>query len=240
MLNLDSHQHLDVFASMSRKPVAPTTQTTVLVRSRRRCCICFGLNRDLALKSGQIAHLDQDNTNSAEDNLAFLCLDHHDEYDSRTSQRKGLTIGEVKVFRSELYGAVDKVLAIPVHFGEIAIPAEDPYAGQYIAVEVGENASAEITLTPLGDGMEGCPRYAVTGFALVGIDREYGPNMGEMEFIAVLRDGEIEYEQESVSAEAPHTVRLMFANGSLIVEERNEWGMYGNGVTFNGRYLRAN
>jgi len=79
---------------MARKRVPSNTQTAVLVRSRRRCCICFGLHRDLELKGGQIAHLDHDSTNSAEDNLAYLCLDHHDEYDSSTSQRKGLTVGE--------------------------------------------------------------------------------------------------------------------------------------------------
>lgn len=55
------------------------------------------------MKKGQIAHLDRDRTNNAEDNLAFLCLDHHDEYDSKTSQSKGLTEQEVKVYREQLY-----------------------------------------------------------------------------------------------------------------------------------------
>ena len=29
---------------MSRKPVPADTQTAVLLRSRRRCCICLGLS----------------------------------------------------------------------------------------------------------------------------------------------------------------------------------------------------
>ena len=53
-------------------------------------------------KKGQIAHIDQDNTNSEFENLVFLCFEHHDEYDSKTSQSKGFTAGELKLFRNEL------------------------------------------------------------------------------------------------------------------------------------------
>ena len=75
----------------------------VLIRSKRRCCICFGLHNDDEIKRGQIAHLDYDRSNSNPNNLAFLCLTHHDEYDSQTSQSKSLQIGEVKAFREKLY-----------------------------------------------------------------------------------------------------------------------------------------
>ncbi|MBK8738709.1 MAG: hypothetical protein IPM02_03795 [Betaproteobacteria bacterium] len=94
-------------ASSTKKRVAPgrNVQTHVLRLSRRRCCICFGLRRDDQPKKGQIAHLDHDRTNSKVDNLAWLCLDHHDEYDLRTSQAKGLQIDEVKGYRQELYEA---------------------------------------------------------------------------------------------------------------------------------------
>ena len=63
------------------------------------------LHEDDALKKGQIAHLDQDPSNNNLANLAFLCLDHHDEYDSKTSQSKGLTKGEIVRYRDELYAA---------------------------------------------------------------------------------------------------------------------------------------
>jgi hypothetical protein len=76
--------------------------TAVLLRSRRRCCVCHGLNDDLTIKQGQIAHLDHNPSNNDEDNLVFLCLDHHDQYDSRTSQSKGLTEAEVRHFRMQL------------------------------------------------------------------------------------------------------------------------------------------
>lgn len=79
------------------------TETAIVTKSRRRCAICFGLHGDRSKKRGQIAHLDRNRTNNVEDNLAFLCLDHHDEYDSKTSQSKGLTEQEVKVYRGQLY-----------------------------------------------------------------------------------------------------------------------------------------
>jgi len=75
----------------------------VLTQCRRRCALCFHLHRDTTEKKGQIAHLDRRRTNNDEDNLAFLCLPHHSEYDSKTSQHKNYTIGEVKRARSGLF-----------------------------------------------------------------------------------------------------------------------------------------
>lgn len=89
---------------MKRRPkVSDPIQADVLVSSRRRCCVCFGLHQDERVKKGQVAHLDHDRQNNNPENLAFLCLDHHDEYDGETSQAKGLTVQEVKRYRAELY-----------------------------------------------------------------------------------------------------------------------------------------
>ncbi|PSB23658.1 hypothetical protein C7B82_30810 [Stenomitos frigidus ULC18] len=88
---------------MARKSIPLNTIDEVLLQSRRRCAICFGLKFDTRIKHGQIAHLDQNNTNADVDNLVFLCLHHHDEYDSKTSQSKGMTVGEVRTHRKELY-----------------------------------------------------------------------------------------------------------------------------------------
>lgn len=74
----------------------------VLLRSRRRCCLCFGLKDDQGEKKGQIAHLDRDPANNRQDNLAFLCFEHHGQYDSTTSQSKSLQIDEVKAHRKKL------------------------------------------------------------------------------------------------------------------------------------------
>ena len=86
-----------------RRRVADAVQAEVLVKSRRRCCVCYGLKRDADIKQGQIAHLDQDPGNNNESNLAFLCFDHHDQFDSKTRQSKNLTVKEISRYRSELY-----------------------------------------------------------------------------------------------------------------------------------------
>lgn len=93
---------------MTRSPISPETQARILAESRRRCTICFGLNRDFGRKSGQIAHLDKNPQNSAPENLVFLCMEHHDEYDSTTRQSKNLTLLEVRQYRDELLIEVEK------------------------------------------------------------------------------------------------------------------------------------
>jgi len=86
-----------------RKSISKPVETQILTLSRRRCAICFGLSRDLSNKQGQIAHIDHDPGNNVQGNLVFLCLDHHDQYDSTTRQSKGLTPAEVTHYRQELY-----------------------------------------------------------------------------------------------------------------------------------------
>jgi RNA polymerase sigma factor (sigma-70 family) len=92
----------------NRKRVPPDVESCVLSRSARRCCLCFHLKQDFTEKLGQLAHLDHDPSNSTEDNLAFLCMDHHSLYDSRTSQHKNHTIGEVKGARAKLYAEIER------------------------------------------------------------------------------------------------------------------------------------
>ena len=89
-----------------------STETEVLAKSARRCVLCFLMSGDLKEKRGQIAHLDEDPSNFGETNLAFMCLDHHSLYDSKTSQHKNYTVREVKVGRTKLYRAI----AIGKHF----------------------------------------------------------------------------------------------------------------------------
>ncbi len=88
--------------------VAPSdeTETEVLVASRRRCALCFGLFGDLDQKRGQLAHVDRNPSNSVRDNLCYLCLAHHDEYDSRTSQSKRFTPSELLRYRDSLYAYI--------------------------------------------------------------------------------------------------------------------------------------
>ena len=94
-----------------RKTTPKDIETNVLRRSNRRCALCFHLDYDSDEKEGQIAHLDEDPSNYAEDNLAFLCLRHHTLYDSKTSQHKNYTITEVKAWRDDLYKKIEEMRA---------------------------------------------------------------------------------------------------------------------------------
>jgi len=89
-----------------RKSIPPQVEAEVLLKSARRCALCFHLNSDLGEKLGQIAHVNQDPSDSSEDNLVWLCLDHHTVRDSRTSQHKNYTVAEVKAARARLYSRI--------------------------------------------------------------------------------------------------------------------------------------
>src|SRR5580704_5558483 len=89
-----------------RKKVPSDNETAVLIKSARRCALCYHLTGDLEEKHGQIAHLDGDRTNGAEDNLGWLCMPHHSVYDSTTSQHKNYTTPEIKETRRILYDAI--------------------------------------------------------------------------------------------------------------------------------------
>jgi hypothetical protein len=66
------------------------------------------LEGDFTRKKGQIAHIDQDSSNPDESNLVYLCFEHHDEYDSSTSQSKGITQAELRESKKSLLAAISK------------------------------------------------------------------------------------------------------------------------------------
>ncbi|MBU1725611.1 MAG: hypothetical protein KJ892_17335 [Gammaproteobacteria bacterium] len=214
---------------MPRKPVTPTTQSAVLVSSRRRCCICFGLNRDTSLKQGQIAHLDQDSSNPSEENLAFLCFDHHDQYDSKTRQSKNFTIDEVKRYRDELYKAIKMAFVQPVKFGDTEVRLYDP-SGDYIRTAV--NDSAEIQVRRMENG-----QFHITGLALWGTQREYGPNLGELDFIAHLSGDTLLYAEPHHSG--VYQLSIRFTDSGLIAIDQDHLGFFGFNVNFSGEYAQA-
>lgn len=54
-------------------------------------------------RKGQIAHLNGDHADSRFENLVWLCFEHHDDFDSKTSQSKNYTQIEVRDYRYQLY-----------------------------------------------------------------------------------------------------------------------------------------
>jgi 2-polyprenyl-3-methyl-5-hydroxy-6-metoxy-1,4-benzoquinol methylase len=92
----------------TRKKLPESVASLVLIQSRRRCCLCFYFHGDLDWKSsGQIAHINRNRNDNEEGNLAFLCLKHHDDYDSKRSQSKGITKLELLYAKKSLYDALD-------------------------------------------------------------------------------------------------------------------------------------
>jgi hypothetical protein len=92
----------------TRKPIPEDTQHRVLDRSRRRCALCVHFDNDYGQKEGQIAHIDRDPSNADEDNLVYLCLPHHDDYDTKRRQTKNRTPREVKTARNRLYDFIER------------------------------------------------------------------------------------------------------------------------------------
>lgn len=93
---------------MARKAVPRAAQHAILVKSRRRCAFCYHLETDTGLKEGQIAHIDRNAENNAEDNLVWLCREHHDRYDSKPSQTKGFMPEEARTAKTALENAVEQ------------------------------------------------------------------------------------------------------------------------------------
>jgi hypothetical protein len=103
-----------------RKNVPKRIETLVLTKCRRKCCLCFWLAGDVSENlQGQIAHIDGNSFNNSEANLVYLCLAHHDLYDSRTSQSKGLTDTELRHYRDNLYALLEDPLTL-------GIPSQEP------------------------------------------------------------------------------------------------------------------
>lgn len=65
--------------------------------------MCWGLDRkaDKTLQ-GQIAHVDRDSSNSSPQNGAYLCLPHHDTYDSTPSQSCKVREAELRTWQGEV------------------------------------------------------------------------------------------------------------------------------------------
>jgi hypothetical protein len=218
---------------MARKRIPPEIEATVLVMSRRRCCVCYGcygLNRDISIKSGQIAHLDQQPENDALDNLAFMCFEHHDQYDSRTSQSKWLTAREVRHFRKELHEVIEKAWKQPIQIGAAKLREADDISGRYI--REGDFESAELQIWVLLNG-----NVRVTGLALWGKNREYGPNLGELDFEAELEGNKVVFSDRSIGDDE-YRLELYFEGEHLIAKENYVVGYFGMNVSFEGEYRR--
>lgn len=105
----------------SRNHIPEKIKTHVLTRSKRRCCLCYFLSDNKVPMRGQLSHINHNPNDNRIDNLVFLCLSHHDEYDSKTSQSKGFTEHEIKYYKNKLYKTLEtNLLEYPTISNEIS------------------------------------------------------------------------------------------------------------------------
>jgi hypothetical protein len=196
--------------------------------SRRRCALCFGLHRNAQIKRGQIAHVDGDRTNNAIANLVYLCLEHHEEYDSTSRQAKGITPTELKKYRSELQVAIESEWA---KAPPIITPTADPWAsrtGHYV-LEDGAN-SAEFQINHLGNGV-----MQVTGFGLW--QGQTSANSGSLDFVSELRENRLYFADRA--GNDWYNLELQVGPTTLQVVESSASSYHGMNVTFAGTYHRG-
>jgi len=211
-----------------RKAIPKQIETEVLTRCRRRCAICYGLNLDRSIRRGQIAHIDRNAANNALDNLVFLCFDHHDEYDSRPSQGKGLTAGEVRLFRSELLASIETTWKDAKPFNITPLIDITNISGHYVWET--EISTAELDIRAIShDEIE------VSGLAFWGTDSPYGPNIGQLDFKAPLSENTVIYVDPSTGYE----IHILFTHRGLSLEEKNLIGQFGLNVSFGGDFVRS-
>ena len=225
---------------MTRSPIPLAVLTETLVSSRRRCAICFGLNRDTSLKSGQVAHLDHNASNNALSNLAFLCLEHHDLYDSTTRQSKNITRSEVITYRDELLTSLNATFSNGAIFGSATIPERrktETVDGHYIRIIDGDSSyeSAEIKISRIASKHS---EYHVSGFALWRKQSASVPNIGQFDYLMEL-NGNAFYHVYTQVKHRSHSINILYNYNKLIVHEQDWIGNYGMNVNFIGEYQRA-
>ena len=213
-------------SSKSRPKISTKTETEVLLRSRRRCAICFGLERDDSVKSGQIAHLDRNRSNNKIENLVFLCLDHHDQYDSRPSQSKGFRKAEVQCYRAELEEALRASRSAP-----IKLQNDDPSMKEWEGVYRWEDGNASAELQIVRSAPE---RYLISGLALWGIQTSEAPHDGILDADAILIGDCL------VLKEQGYELSIALTDSGLNVTQKpHAADLFGMNVTFEGQYHRV-
>ena len=132
-------------ASAKRKNTPTEIETNVLTKCQRRCALCYAETFDLKLRKGQIAHINGDRSDAREANLAWLCLEHHSEFDSKTSQTKNWTPSELRRWKAR----VEELMSLKDQQAEI--PATIEVAGDYESQTV---ESLEALLKPINEMLE--------------------------------------------------------------------------------------
>jgi 5-methylcytosine-specific restriction endonuclease McrA len=79
-----------------RTPIPEDISAQVMFQHDRTCCVCHEPGRAV-----QIHHIDDDPTNHAISNLAVLCLEHHEQTQTRGGFAKKLKVADVEQSRDD-------------------------------------------------------------------------------------------------------------------------------------------
>jgi hypothetical protein len=88
-------------AKKQRVEITPVVAANVLFLSDRICCVCRIPRRPI-----QIHHIDDDPSNSAEENLAILCLECHRDTQIRGGFDRKLDCHQLRLYRADWHEAV--------------------------------------------------------------------------------------------------------------------------------------
>ncbi len=214
---------------MSDRPkVHSSVEEQVLTASRRRCAICFGLHRETTIKRGQIAHIDGRPSNNDLDNLVFLCLNHHEEYDATSRQAKGITQKEVRTYRDELYASITVEWSKPTSFTTPTIDPIGSKAGHYVLER--SNSSAEFQISHLGNGI-----MQVSGLAVW--QGASSAHTGSVDFVADVRNDQLFFADRV--GDDWYNLGLRLGDGTVIAVESSNSSYHGMNVSFAGTYRRV-
>lgn len=76
----------------TRTPIPAAVRTRILIANTHSCCVCQ--------RGGvQLHHINGDNSNHSDDNLAALCLVHHDKATAPRSLTAALTADEIRTYK---------------------------------------------------------------------------------------------------------------------------------------------
>lgn len=209
----------------NRKAIPPHTVDLLFARCRRRCCMCYSLERDNKMKNLQIAHINRDASNNTIENLAALCLEHHNQYDSIMRQSKNFTPTELKRYKTELETYIEIEWNKPMPLNDKI--STDIFTGFYSYSSYDREANLDIKY--IGGNV-----LKVSGLALYGTETKEAPHTGDLDFVVTLNGTKAiftdEFDNQSCGIE------ITFLGDRISVVDNYPFGYFGANVSFNGIY----
>ncbi|MCP5061383.1 MAG: hypothetical protein GY936_02845 [Ignavibacteriae bacterium] len=143
------------------------------------------------------------------------------------SQSKSLTVNEIKNFKCELENYIID------NWNKTIIDSEplkvDIFTGTYSRWN--EYESSDLEVTYLGGN-----KIHVKGNALYGKTKEFGPNIGQIDFITEIKINKATFIDKLFNEE--YKLELEFLGDKLIADEKYVIGYFGMNVSFEGEYYK--